>query len=263
MSPLPQFSLDLTQEFPTLKVAPSIEAVIHWQAHAGKKLEQEALKAALAQRLPDYPILQAQQDVQIGAAIGASDGSPEFFQQMQWSGFRLQDEQNRHVAQFTLNGVVFSRLEPYEEWASFQAEALRFWHIFLELAEPTIIQRLGVRYINRIPLGTGEQPSRYLSTVPAPPPGLALATESFFHQDTYPVPGYPYSINWVRTIQPAGADPADGRALIVDIDVFTHELLQLDQDTLTQRLQEMRWLKNKVFFSCITSHALERFGATP
>jgi len=262
MSPLPKFSINLNEEFPTLKAAPSIEAVIHWQAHAGKKLEPEALQAELTQRLPDYPILQAQQDVQFGAT-GAPDGSSEFFQQVQWSGFRLQDEQNRHVAQFTLNGVAFSRLEPYEEWASFQTEAFRFWHIFLELAEPTVIQRLGVRYINRIPLGSGEQPSQYLNTIPAPPSGLELTAESFFHQDTYLVPGYPYSINWVRTIQPTGADPADGRALIVDIDVFTQELLQLDQDTLAQRLQEMRWLKNKVFFSCITQHALERFGATP
>ncbi|WP_008319189.1 TIGR04255 family protein [Leptolyngbya sp. PCC 6406] len=262
MSPLPKFSIDFSEEFPSLQAPPSIEAVIHWQTHAGKKLEPEALKAELIQRLPDYPNLQTQHDVQIGAT-GAPDGSSEIFHRAQWSGFRLQDEQNRHVAQFTLNGVTFSRLEPYEEWATFQTEALRFWNIFLELAAPTIIQRLGVRYINRIPLAVGEQPSKYLSTVPTPPPGLDLATESFFHQDTYPVPGYPYSINWVRTIQPTGADPADGRALIVDIDVFTHELLQLDQDTLAQRLQEMRWLKNKVFFNCMTPHALERFGATP
>jgi uncharacterized protein (TIGR04255 family) len=260
MSPLPKFSIDLNEEFPTLKAAPSIEAVIHWQAHVGKKLEEEALKAELTRRLPDYPILQVQHDVQV-VATGEPDSAPEILQRMQWSGFRLQDAQNRHVAQFTLNGVAVSRLEPYEEWSGFQAEALRFWRIFLELADPTIIHRLGVRYINRIPLETGE-PSRYLSTVPAPPPGLALATESFFHQDTYPVPGYPYVINWVRTIQPAGTEPADGRALIVDIDVFTYELIQLDQDTLVRRLQEMRWLKNKVFFSCMTPHALERFGAT-
>jgi uncharacterized protein (TIGR04255 family) len=262
MSPLLKFSIDLNEEFPTLKAAPSIEAVIHWQAHAGKKLEPETLKAELIRRLPDYPLCQPQHGVEI-AATGAPDGSSEVFHRTQWNGFRLQDEQNHYVAQFTPTGVVFSRLEPYEEWAGFQAEALRFWHIFLELAEPTVIQRLGVRYINRIPLADGEQPSRYLNTVPTAPPGLELTAESFFHQDTYPVPGYPYSINWVRTIQPAGADPADGRALIVDIDIFTQELLQLDKETLAQKLREMRWLKNKVFFSCITQHALEKFGAMP
>jgi uncharacterized protein (TIGR04255 family) len=262
MSPLPKFTIDLSEEFPTLKDAPIIEAVIHWQAHAGKMLEPETLRAELTQRLPDYPILQSQHGMEI-EAMGAPDGSSEVFHRTQWNGFRLQDEQNHHVAQFTPTGVVFSRLNPYTGWNSFQAEALRFWSIFLELAEPTIIQRLGVRYIARISLDNNEQPSDYLNTVPAAPSGLDLPTASFFHQDTYQVPGYPYQINWVRTIQPAGADPTDGRALIIDIDVFTLELLQLDQDTLIQRLQEMRWLKNKVFFSSITQNVLERFGATP
>ncbi len=262
MSPLPKFCINLDEEFPTLKDAPIIEAVIHWQAHAGKTLEPEPLKAKLTERLPDYPILQVQHDMEI-SATGAVDGSSEIFHRTQWNGFRLQDEQNHHVAQFTPTGVVFSRLQPYAGWNSFQTEALRFWSIFLELAEPTVIQRLGVRYIARISLDNNEQPSHYLKTVPSAPPGLDLPTDSFFHQDTYQVPGHPYQINWVRTIQPAGADPIDGRALITDIDVFTRELLQLDQDTLTQRLQEMRWLKNKVFFSSITQDVLERFGATP
>ncbi|NCJ07263.1 TIGR04255 family protein [Synechococcales cyanobacterium C] len=226
MSPLPKLSIDLTEPFPTLKDAPIIEAVIHWQAHAGKTLESEALRAELTQRLPDYPILHSLHGMEI-AATGAADGSSALFHRTQWNGFRLQDEQNHHVAQFTPTGVVFSRLSPYAGWNSFQTEAIRFWTIFLELAEPTTIQRLGVRYIARISLENNEQPSHYLNTVPLAPPGLDLPTDSFFHQDTYQVPGYPYQINWVRTIQPAGADLADGRALITDIDVSTRELLQL------------------------------------
>lgn len=260
LNPLSGFNIDPSEEFPTLKSAPSIEAVIHWQAHASKALEPEALKEQLTQRLPDYPIYQTQQDIEIGAGE-TPDGVAEIFHRTQWNGFRLKDEQERHVAQFTPSGVVFSRLEPYEKWESFKSEAMRFWEIFLELAAPVAIQRLGVRYINRIPLDSGEQISFYLRTVPSAPPGLALPIESFFYQDTYRVPGYPYQINWLRTIQPTGADPVDGQALIVDIDVFTTESFQLNKDTLNQRLQEMRWLKNKVFFSCITDTALKQFGA--
>lgn len=258
MSPLPKFSIDLNEEFSPLKSAPSIEAVIHWQAHASKILEPTDLRDALTQRLPDYPICNPQQSFEINA-IGSPDGTSEILHHTQWNGFRLQDSQNRHVVQFTPTGVTFSRLEPYETWKSFIAEALRFWNLFLELAEPNFIQQLGIRYINRIPLENGEQPTFYLTDIPSRLPGLNLLSESFFHQDSYQIPDYPYRINWVRTIQPSGADPAGGRAVIVDIDVLTTEMLQLDQDTLTQRLIEMRWLKNKVFFSCITDPALQRF----
>jgi uncharacterized protein (TIGR04255 family) len=258
MSPLPKFSINLNEKFPNLKTAPSLESVIYWQAHASKILEPEALKNELTQRLPDYPICHPQQGFEITAS-GFPDGTSEVLHRTQWNGFRLQDDQSRHVAQFTPTGVVFSRLEPYETWENFKAEALRFWNIFLELAEPTLIQRLGVRYINRIPLDNGEQPSLYLTTVTSTLPGIDVPTDAFFYQDTYQIPGHPYSINWVRTIQPKGIDSTGGRALILDIDVFTTEMLQLDQETLTQRLIEMRWLKNKVFFSCITETALERF----
>lgn len=260
MSPLPKFSIDLDEKFPTLKAAPSIEAVIHWQAHAGKKLEPEALKAELTQRLAEYPVLQTQQGIEFGAT-GALDGSSEVFHRTQWNGFRLQDEENHHVVQFMPSGVVFSRLEPYEEWKIFTAEALRIWQIFVELAEPTVIQRLGVRHINRIPLESDERPSTYLKMDPHSLPGLDISPETFFYKDTYQVPGYPYSIHWVRTIQPQQSASANQQALIVDIDVFTTQVLQLDHDTLMHRLQEMRWLKNKLFFSSITDTALERFGS--
>jgi uncharacterized protein (TIGR04255 family) len=260
MSPLPKFSIDLNQEFPVLAHAPSIEAVIHWQAPARKTLDFEKLREDLAQQLPDYPICEPQFGLEFNA-IAFPDGGAEVSQQTQWDGFTLQDAHNRHVAQFTRSGVVFSRLEPYEEWQAFQSEAMRFWTIFVALAEPMEIQRLGIRYINRIPLDNGEQPSFYLNTVPPAPPGIELPIESFFHQDMYKVPNYPYHINWVRTIQPKGADLTDGQALIVDIDVSTTDLIELDQSILTQRLSEMRWLKNKFFFSCMTETALQRFGA--
>ncbi|MBE9100121.1 TIGR04255 family protein [Vacuolonema iberomarrocanum] len=252
-----KISIDLNEKFPTLKAAPSVEAVIHWQAPAGKKLEPDSFRKELTQRLPEYPTLQTQQDIQMGMEV--PDSSPEFFQRVQWNGFRLQDEQNRHVVQIMQSGVIFSRLEPYERWEIFSAEALRIWQLFVELARPPIIERLGVRHINRIQLESGERPSTYIKMEPYSLSGLNIAPETFFYKDTYEVPGYPYSVHWVRTIQPQQSAPSEHQALILDIDVFTTQLLQLDQDTLTQRLQEMRWLKNKIFFSSITDTARERF----
>ncbi|MCU0567481.1 MAG: TIGR04255 family protein [Oculatellaceae cyanobacterium Prado106] len=260
MNPPQKFSIDLNEEFPTLASSPSIEAVIHWQVPAKKTLDFTTLQAELSRRLPDYPICQPMYDFQV-SATGSIEGSIETSQRNQWSGFRLQDEQARHVAQFTQAGVVFSRLAPYEEWNTFQSEAMRFWEVFVELAAPAAIDRLGVRYINRILLGDGELPSLYLKSVPSSLSGVELPNPSFFYQDLYQVPGYPYSIDWVRTIQPEGVELGNRRALLVDIDVFITDLLDFDQRTLARRLLEMRWLKNKFFFSCMTQSALERFGA--
>lgn len=260
MSPPPVFTIDLNEEFPTLEHSPCIEAVIHWQASASKVLDPDTLRNELIQRLPDYPICEPQHGIEI--AIGTQDNTSEVMQRLQWDGFRIQDG-GHHVAQFTPRGTVFSRIKPYEEWGIFQAEAMRFWDIFLELAAPSSIQRLGVRYINRTPLRNGEMPSMYLKTIPSSISELALPTESFFYQDTYQVPGYSYQVNWVRTIQSQQPTPVNihSQALIIDIDVFTIvEFIDLDRESLIKRLDEMRWIKNKIFFSCITQTALEQFG---
>jgi uncharacterized protein (TIGR04255 family) len=247
--------IDVNEEFPCLKRSPLIEAVIHWQAHANKKLEPETLETELTQRLPDYPFIQTQQGFQVQASEKA-DGTQEVIHQTQWNGFRLQNDSKNRVAQFTPTGVAISRLETYESWETFHQEALRLWSIFQELAEPTTINRLGVRYINKISLEEGESASTYLKTVPHNDFNLSLTRESFFYQDTYNVPNHPYGVNWVCT----GQLQVSHRFLIVDIDVFISEVIDLEELKLINHLNKIRWLKNKIFFNSITDIALEKFG---
>jgi hypothetical protein len=45
--------------------------------------------------------------------------------------------------------------------------------------------------------------------------------------------------------------------LILDIDVFTTKPFEQRADAIDKRLAEMRWLKNKVFYSSLTKGALE------
>ena len=79
------------------------------------------------------------------------------------------------------------------------------------------------------------------------------------HKDTLGVPGHPYAINVIRTIQQLNSNMSGGVALILDIDVFTTQAFDLDNAVLARRLLEMRWLKNKAFFGSITKKALKMF----
>jgi uncharacterized protein (TIGR04255 family) len=88
---------------------------------------------------------------------------------------------------------------------------------------------------------------------------LDLPFQGFMHHDTLAVPEHPYAMNVIRTIQPPQANGHAGTALILDIDVFTTQGFELDDEILRRRLLEMRWLKNKAFFGSITEKALEMF----
>jgi len=173
---------------------------------------------------------------------------------------RFHSADERHLAQFNRDGFVFSRLPPYQNWEQLRTEAMRLWRMHTELARPTEAQRVGLRYINRIVLPMQEvRFEDYIQPHAEPPRGLDLPFHGFFHQDILAVPDYAYAITVVRTIQPPQDPRAQGLGLILDIDVFTTQPVELREGVLEARLAEMRWLKNKVFFGSITQKALETF----
>ncbi|MEC4805929.1 MAG: TIGR04255 family protein [Jaaginema sp. PMC 1079.18] len=260
MSNPQNFTIDLNETFPSLRRSPLIEAVIHWQAYANPKLEPKTLQAELSRRLPDFPNIQTQYEygVQIETPM-PPDGSvvpSSVAQQTQWVGFRLENEAKNRVIQFTQTGIVVSSIGKYETWETFHQEALNLWSLFREIAKPTVIQRLGVRYINKILLEEGETASTYLKTIQPNNFELPLIKDTFFHQETYKLPNYPYRLNWICTQQ---SEP-NQRFLIVDLDVSISPLLDLEQSLLIEHLQKIRWLKNKVFFNSITDKSLAKFG---
>lgn len=250
-----RFKIDLTESFEHLPHAPIVEAVIHWRARAEKKLEPDELLEQLKEKLPDYPSSQRQQDLGIGSEFRAE--SSKVSQHLNWHGFRFEAVDKLQVAQFTRNGFVFSRLEPYEDWEKFEAEARRLWQIYCDLSEPSEIQRLGVRFINLItPVKPDELP-HLLAIAPHSPERMQLPQKGFMHQSTFEIPGHPYNLNVIQTIQPSGSSETESFNLIIDLDVFTTRPIQFDE--IENRLLQMQWIKNKAFFSFLTKAALARF----
>jgi uncharacterized protein (TIGR04255 family) len=251
-----EFKIDLSERFPHLARAPIVEAVIHWRARSEKAVEREKLLECLKAKLPDYPSVRSQQEVQLEAQIGA-DGAAQA-QRAHWHGFRFESEDGRNIAQFTRNGFVFSRVKPYEDWNRFAAEAKRLWRIHLELTELSDIERLGVRFINRIVPVEMEKLNEILTLPPRGPDALALPTEEFLHRSLFSVPGHPYRVNVVQTSQPAAPPETDSLSLILDINVFTRRSIDTDDAVLEDHLAKMRWLKNKAFNALLTSQTIAR-----
>lgn len=252
------FRLDLAEKFPHLEHAPIVEAVIHWQARADEKAWDPArLRGELATRFPEYPDSKPQQQFHVEARLENGDVSTQVLRD-RLRGLRLTSLDGLQVVQFTRDGVVFSRLRPYEDWDRFSAEAFRFWNAFQELTGCSEVQRLGVRYINRVDLQQGEAVGAYLRRPPQCLEPLGLNAEEFLYQSTYTLPNAPFKVTVNQALQLA-AQAAAGPALIVDVDVITTRPVQTDSE-IEPNLTRMRWLKDKVFFSLFTETALSRFG---
>ena len=98
---------------------------------------------------------------------------------------------------------MFARLRPYEQWEALVSEALRLWQMFVDIGKPAEIQRLGIRFINRISLPPSQVLIEdYLDPAPKGARDLDLPFRYFFHQDIFDVAGHPYAIRLIRTTQP-------------------------------------------------------------
>lgn len=250
------FKIDLKESFPPLSRAPIVEAIIGVTARAVSSWEEPAISEILKQRLPDYPNVQSHREIRHEFKLAPNAQTEQAVQDMGWLGLRCESADKLHITQFNRDGFSFSRLKPYQSWEEFYQEGLRLWELFNEIAQPTEIQRIGLRFINRIEFSQDKVELKdFLQNPPKTPRGMDIPFEGFLHHTTLVVPGYPYGINVIQTVQPPQvADASWG--VILDIDIFTTKPI-VNRDLIEQHLTDMRWLKNKVFFGSITTKTLE------
>lgn len=252
------FKFELEEQFPQLPGAPIVEAVIHWVARIEKPVAPDDLRKQLTERLPGYSECHVQREFRLAAQVESNDTAKQ--QQLEgWRGFRLTSADKLHIAQFNRDGLLFSRLRPYDNWDAFSAEGLLLWKTFVDFAKPSEVQRLGVRFINRIePVELGKV-GKYLAKSPRCLESLGLPISGFLHQSLYDVPDHPFRINVVQTVQPPAPPQTEGFGLILDIDIETTQAFQPSDEVLHDYLSKMRWLKDKAFFSLLTKSAIKTF----
>ena len=239
--------------FPHLNRAPIVEAVLDIRARAIVPFEESSVRTQLTAILNGYDFLDSQRELQFESrfAPGEIVQNAPVVTDLGWKGVRFRSADQKQIISFQRDGLGFSRLEPYTDWHQFSTEGLRLWQIFKQAAAPLAIHRLGLRYINRIRLPVSEVLiSDYIDPAPASPRQFELPFAGFLHHDVLSVPGHPYGVNIVRTVQPA--TEGTGIGLILDIEVYTLSETQIEEVNLMSSFAEMRWLKNKVFFGSVT-----------
>lgn len=255
--------IKIDEGFEHFPKAPIVEAVIDIRARATAEFEESSVRSHLESSLNGYNFLDSQREfrheLQLTVKMGKQPSQK--VHDLGWKGIRFRSSDEKHIAQFNRDGFVFSRFEPYKDWQQLSNEGLKLWKVFKELAQPAEIPRIGLRFINRMLLPQGQlRFEDYMHPAPVPPMGMGLPFQGFMHHETLAVPGRPYAITVIRTIQVPPHSGGPGVALILDIDVFTTQGFELlDDAMLLHRLKEMRWLKNKVFFGSITEKARELF----
>lgn len=149
---------------PHYKNAPIREAVIDIKVELSPDIDLEKLRAIHRQIVTDYPREETRH-----LSEGLFQFAPEVratAQQKPWAVL-FWNAPNNQIVQARLDGFSFSRLEPYEDFDHLKTEARRLWDIYREVALPTKIRRVAIRYINQLELpGNRVDPEDYMNAYP-------------------------------------------------------------------------------------------------
>lgn len=256
--------IDLAKKFKHLRKAPVVEAVIELRARPAGTWDEATIGPRLKEVMRDkYPAAQAMQlfsfSMPIAVNTVAQPLSPTAVAEhsSEWGGLRFKNPDSTQIAVFKRDSYSFSRLPPYTRWSAVVSEALRLWKTYSDLSGATRIERIGVRFINRLDVPTqGLKFEDYFSGFGSVPGDLPLS--NFVSHQSIEVPGHPYAVVLIRTVQSPLAPDAKTIGLITDIDVAMPQPIPNDRRIITQRLAEMRFLKNMVFFGSVTKKYLAR-----
>ncbi|MFA6175321.1 MAG: TIGR04255 family protein [Phycisphaerae bacterium] len=245
-------SINFTGTFPHLSKAPIVEAALDVRIVPSVKWDETNLQSELKQRLPDFPKVETLRRARYQLPTGKQK-NPVIEEDLGCIGFKLNSADKLHVAQFTKDAFVFSRLKPYENWEQLSGEAFRLLAIYRDLLKPTEIKRIGLRFINRIAITQEKiELADYYKYPPESLKELDWTLTGYLHHDTMQIPGTVYGVNLIKTVQNFPGEIG----LILDIDVFMQNPFEYDDLHIKKCLEEMRWVKNKIFFSSITEKVL-------
>jgi uncharacterized protein (TIGR04255 family) len=240
--------------------APIVEAVVDIHCDLPPTINRGAFHSAAQKVFADqYPEFRTSMLHQEKIHIGK--GGPERSQSRQMvSGYQSLSRDKKQIVQSRFDGFSFHRLAPYESLDDYLPEIQRCWEAYRAFAQPVIVRRIALRYINRIPLPLTNKKVNidfFLRNGPKLPPpmeGGELTFTGFTHHHQIVDAKSGHGSNVILATQPADNDVLP---LVLDLEVF--HLLRLaptEWPALSVIIGSLRALKNHIFRYTLTDECL-------
>lgn len=174
-------------------------------------------------------------------------------------GFICFTEDEKQAFQARLDGFTFSRLSPYADWSSLRDEAKRLWNIYKTALGVKGVNRIAVRYINRLNLPLPlEDFKEYLLTTPEIGPATSQGLSGFLMRLEAPQLDIDAMLILHEALIPPPSD--EMVSILLDIDLFQEASIALENDEqLWLILETLRHRKNQVFEASITDKTRRLF----
>jgi uncharacterized protein (TIGR04255 family) len=199
-----------------------------------------------------------EKQVEFAASVVFSAGAPAASGEQRPNGFRFLTQDRTWIFQARLYGFTVSHLAPYTDWTALRARAAALWEHYVAVANPLAVERIGLRYINRISIPLGATLSEYFNVEPHLGDSLPQNLQWFALQVAMEDPKIPAVVLLQQRPEPDSSGSGEV-PIVLDIDVFREWRLDPRSDEVWSLLDAFRHLKNRIFFGATTEKTREMF----
>lgn len=239
------------------KNAPITEAVIDIQIDnvAGKTIDDVTRLADTLKN--EFPVRMPVFQLQMGYQSEVPGAPPEFHNDKQNLGWRLNSKTQARVLQIRTNGFTYSHLPPYSNWETFSAEAEGLWSQYVDQIAPQTAKRLAVRVINKLPVSaTDGDFNTVLNLYPWLPDGLPQDVRGLSLQVQLPMRHVDENALLNLALFTGVVLPGEA-GLILDIDLYIERSVPVGSQ-IFEIINKLGLAKDDVFEACITDKIRER-----
>ncbi len=243
-------------DYPNLANAPIQEALVDLRCKLPDGFEVSGfddLGVKLGESYPDQKprrVFQAQFGVRGEEAFAATEDAVV-------DGQLLKSADGKKIAQFRLDGFTYNWLRPYESWKSLRQEAMSRWEDYLSVVTPEEVTRIALRYVNRFSIELPTELNTVLRVPPELPPEIPSRIAQFLFRWVVDDPETNARCHITQSSE--DSKKANCTDIILDIDCFVIGTPGFPLEDLWGHLDELRVLKNRIFFNSLTPKALELF----
>jgi uncharacterized protein (TIGR04255 family) len=241
--------------WPALSKAPIVEGLIDIRVEPSILSTFDAIKAACDDLAGEFPsrsdMHQFVAQFQYNPAQGLADTSLATGGAQ--GGVLLRSIDEKWVVQFRVDGFTISRLQPYGSWDELKGKAAQLWTVYTDAAKPSKVTQIATRFINRVQIPFGESFEKIFLTNFVIGPNLPQSVAGFLLRMAIPFEEQNAIGIVTQSLEGNNED------CILDLDVVSQRPDGIDNAEIWRILEQLREVKNRLFFGSVTEAALERF----
>jgi uncharacterized protein (TIGR04255 family) len=236
---------------------PIQEALVEFHTGPGQDWDPTILGKLHEKVKAAYPGKPRQQKL-FQASIRAADGQPSGISVQEGIGrFQLVDADGHRIISLGPDVLSVNVLKPYDGWEHFKPRIEAALRAYVEVSGADKVNRIGVRYVNKIVVPASNIPlPQYFLVGPSMPPGLPSTVAGFLNRAEHV---FPDGVKLILTFASIEAVPGTS-ALLLDIDVIW-EGTPLDMAAALNMVEDLHDREGVAFEALITEKTREVFDA--